>query len=277
MQITTLDEKALRNCASNAVALSLLFLADKVNKQLLVVITHLCTPVANWHTDCQRRTRNVTGAADWLLDQISSAYYMHCMLIWRQCGDLEFQEVAGLLEFQFTAEEDLSEERLQADGEMAQLIGLMSLSLVGTRLRRAMWMLGCYPVALAKLASDDPDVAQKAWVQFKEDLACFRHVASMEMLSAAQRQILERSGFQLLATQQVVKAVEEGGGLVSPELKAMLISRCRIVLSTQICEDTNNVMKNDPDRPGNTKFRRPQPGYAAALAGGGGGGDVGDT
>ena len=176
----------------------------------------------------------------------------------KQCGLGAYQEKAVV---------HLGEEVIMEHEDAATLSGRMALSLVAHRIRRSLWLVESYPVSLLRLLHPDAEVASRCLQDFKLDYEIFTRLAKTERPTAVMRAVLARSVFQLISVKQVVSAFEESGWALTPGIRQMLERRSLVIASTQVVEDTNSLMTSDRDRPGNSRWRRPQSGMAAALAG----------
>lgn len=207
--VFTIDDKTLRSCAQNSAAIALLFLGDNLNGDLLELAMWASRPVMSWHTGCERQVRNVDGASAWLRAQLDGQFFDHLTEVWKSLSPPGFFGGVGLLSFQFAAENDLSAERILEDDEKTGMAGQTAMNFISSRLVRAMWMLGNYRVALTRLASDDPAIANQALQLFKGDYEIWKRLKVRDRPGTIWRAMIERSPFLLVAVQQVVEALKE--------------------------------------------------------------------
>jgi hypothetical protein len=260
-----IDDRTLRSCCNNAVVISLMFLGDGLNRSLLEMVVRVCRPVTTWHTGMERQTRSVSGGSAWLRSQLDGALMEHVFNLLLVLTEYDLMDSLGLLHFQKVAGAEITDVQLWEDEEKTHMCGNMVLCLMASRLRRSMWMIGNYPVALLRMASEQRCVAEPALAEFKLDWEVYQKTSKIERPPAALKHMLSRSSFNLLATLQIVAGLEANGWAMNEEVHRMLLERSKVAISTQVVEDINNVMKNDKDRRGLTKFRRPQSGMAAAI------------
>ena len=161
----------------------------------------------------------------------------------------------------------LGEDDIMEHEDAAALSGRLALSLVAHRTRRSLWLVEPYPVALLRLVHPDAGAGSRCLQDFKLDYDIVTRLAKSERPAAAMRAVLARCVVQLISVKQVVTAFEESGWALTPGIREMLRRHSLVIASTQVVEDTSNLMNNDRLKLGSSRWRRPQSGMAAALAG----------
>ena len=75
------DEKAIRACSQNAVAISCLVLGDPRNRRTLACILHASEGVSAWHGIQNVECRDVHRGSKWFLGQMHGAFMEHCFSV----------------------------------------------------------------------------------------------------------------------------------------------------------------------------------------------------
>lgn len=142
------------------------------------------------------------------------------------------------------------------DEEVAQVMGLMTLSLICARMVRSLSWLRGWPhrcMLLIPEATRAPtlDALRADWENFQQ---LEQHFKSGKLFLKG---MLDRSPFRTAPVRQVVLALEASRWAVSDELLSFLQEKSARLVSRQICEDGFNIMKNSSLCKGKKRYMIP--------------------
>lgn len=232
-------EIAVAQGCQNQLVVALMMLTDINNQYKQRAITATCRPVLQWFEEQAHVLRSVHSAFQWLQQQIGGAFLDAMQRI------LATTKADHLTWIGYTVPHSMFS--LQAEGSMGIVEDQDSLAgahatlaahLVGARLARCLWMLQGYSCRSIRFLDDDDEVVKREVKAFRSAYNMFREVEAMSIEVSACDDIAQRSQFQLVAVQQLVKAFEANHWDVpSLEIKHFLLSKHSRLLTTQLVED----------------------------------------
>ena len=262
------DEKAIKQCSQNAVAIAVLVLGDHRNKRVLAAIVHGAEEVSRWHGEQNVECRDVQRGSQWLLKQISGGFMKHCYAVltsWQtpastsECGFLISREQAKALH----------DEEVLVEDDAAEICGQLSAFNTVARLKRWAMVLGSWDFAVFQML--DPALRQECLQRFERQHQQHQQLLAIERPTKALLALLKRACWHMVSVQQVVMGFKENNWSWSSDMNDVLLRRSLSCFGTQVIEDINNVQKNSAPAKArakakaNTKFRRPTVSYSQAL------------
>jgi len=133
-------------------------------------------------------------------------------------------------------EPDVAEE-----DDLAKTLSNVVSSVVGHYLLRFLWLLRGWPFCSARWLAE----GASQWVQiFRNDWKIFMKMLAMKGRTPGMSKYIDRSAFQLVATQQLVALMRGSDWAVTPEIEAFVRTSHKRLLATQCVEDAFNRQKN---------------------------------
>lgn len=267
---TSVDTKAIRSCAQNALVVSMLTLQERRHHRMLSVFVVGAGPVEQWHSHQNKMTRDVQNGSAWAISEVSGAYMQHVSALMLLLASEGATLACGFgtpggegSKHIWTPEEIMSED------DFADLLGMYCMLLATARLKRFASNLCSWPWSMLRIL--DPAHSEQAVIaEFKEHYDCYSALESAQNPTKAIAFLKGRSHFELLSVEQLVLALSESAWAPSQRFSDMMRQRSLSIFGSQICEDVNNVQKNDRSiagcqSSGMTHYRRPESSYAAAV------------
>ena len=165
----SIDEKVLRSCAQNAVAISVMVLSDLLNFRLAQIMNMVGKLMKPWHGHQNKVLRDAKGSVEFWSEQSRSGYLRHVNSFIAGLGDMYGLQMC---QFQVTMSEckDKSVDNVLED-ECAVLLGGLMLSESGLRVKRHLRIVKGYPHCFIANTGMDLPAAQVRVDQFHEDLS----------------------------------------------------------------------------------------------------------
>ena len=163
----TLEDRSLRNCCQNSVAIAALVLADTTNERIVSLIVSASESLLDWHTTQSQELRDVTRTSAWLLDQISGGIEGHINTTLRSLMSVKVLDKCGFLRPPPT-DPDALEYALLLEDDFADIAGQYVVALVAQRRRRLLYLLEGWPWK-AQLCRKGGAVADKTINEFHTD------------------------------------------------------------------------------------------------------------
>ena len=91
----TLEDRSLRSCCQNSVAIAALVLAGPNNQRVVSLIVNASESLLDWHTHQAQELRDVTRTSAWLLAQISGGIDGHINTILRSVATVKVLDKCG--------------------------------------------------------------------------------------------------------------------------------------------------------------------------------------
>ena len=167
-----LEDRGIRSCAQNNVAVSCLIHADPHNKRIMQIVVTIADDLLQWHTKQNKEGRSVQAWEKWAINQIDCGFMTHVCNIFKST-----QTNDGLKRMGFRSVAEMDSENLDyefmVENDFADIAGAYCASLVKARLRRQLWMLCSWPVRMT-LARKDKETAQRVIKEFKDDFEIWK-------------------------------------------------------------------------------------------------------
>jgi hypothetical protein len=100
------------------------------------------------------------------------------------------------------------------------------------------------------ILEDNADRVKDFTSELKADYDIFTALKAMDRPTPTMKAVCERSAFNLFSVEQVVRLFKASNWEMSEKITNMLTKCTMAILSTQVCEDLNNVMKTTRASPG---------------------------
>eukprot|EP00973_Karenia_brevis_P074489 10351054-Karenia_brevis.AAC.1 len=75
--LVSVEDRSIRSCCQNAVAISVLMLSDELNERICQMVISAAVPVREWHGLHSKACRSSEGCHAWRLDQYLGGYLKH--------------------------------------------------------------------------------------------------------------------------------------------------------------------------------------------------------
>lgn len=264
-----LEDRTLRACCSNAVAISCMTLQEHQHRRVLELVVVAGRPLNEWHTTQNRKLRSISDSEEWLLQELTGGFMQHLVAFIRLLEDPGSLCDAG---FELLQGGDLASKRLAGpqleletlvENEYSHLFGMLCLGMLRQHLTRSLWLFS-WPYEMFGALSSDLKEAEII-ARFAKDEAAFKAFAGREVLSAAARACLRRHLLHMRANKQLCAAFDETGHVMTDDLRQVLRSHLRVNLQSQIVEDVQAEQKANSALKAVRRFRKPSTSMAIAL------------
>lgn len=256
-----IDDRALRSCAQNAVAISVVFLSDYDNFKTLQVIVQLSRPLEVWHSWQDKLLRSAKESMTYLVSMATGGFYGHVVDILKVLASERFLVEVG---FEYKDKQDVPMNDLVFEqDERADLAGQYALSLVFARQRRCLHLFAGWPHGMAAILEEG--FADSTVECFMRDLEIYKGIESMTDRPKKLQKIFSRHTFQCTDNKQFIAGLEAEGGKATPKLMDFVRRRCTGIVSTQLIEDQFKAQKTDGIVRGSKGFRKPEVSFARVL------------
>ena len=253
----SLDDRTLRSCCQNAVAISVLTLMESQHRRTAQIIATCGAPLDAWHTTQNRVLRSSEATSKWLLGQLAGAYMENVAEFLKKLSDVSALAETGFFVGDAADLKSYDNEGLEVliEDEFADLMGQMCADFARQRMVRGLWKFG-WPVWMYH-ALNSPDHATHVIEKFKQDEAnCSRFEARAGKVGD-EKMVFKRSLFHTVPVQQLREAFRDTGYRMTPDLASLLTAQSSVNIQTQIVEDLQGEQKADMITKSCRKFRRP--------------------
>lgn len=261
------EEKTLRSCAANSVAISVMVLSDYENKRTVDILVGSSRHLLQWQARQSHVLRSAPECADWMASQADGGAIAH---VWE--GLSYMMSAKALSECDFI-EPDLksgadkppryAEDQIMED-DFATLLVEYCLALAFARLRRLCWLTSGWPLQMGRVLRDD-NACKHTLERFRVDHAIFQTLQDMPNKTKADERILGRHLLQLTTNRQLVAGLICNDWEATDKFKGVVRDRMSGMLSTQAVEDSFGEQKNARQVRGSRKFRRPERAFGILL------------
>ncbi len=260
-----LDDRTLRKCCSNAVAMSVLTLQEQQHKRTIQLIVAAGAPLDRWHTDQNRTLRSAVATSQWLKEQTAGGFMEHVVEFVKLLSDQTVLTSAGFNLSKAIIKKSVAEAELEEliEDEYSDLLGLLCMGFVRQRLVRGLHLLA-WPLQM--LACRQGGAKAVAVVEaFRRDERAFLALEAKPPTTAQERHIAGRHVMQLRATKQYRVAFRDAGYVAGPDFLKLLEDQSMINVQTQVIEDMNGEQKNNSALKACRRFRKPATCMAVGL------------
>ena len=167
----SIDEKVLRSCAQNAVAISVMVLSESLNLRLAQIMNMVGKLLKPWHGHQNKVLRDAKGSVAFWCEQSRSGYLGHVNGFIDGLGDMY-----GLQLCQFPVTMSDCKDKLVdhvLEDECAALLGGLMLGTSGFRVKRHLRIMKGYPHCFIANTGMELPKAQARVDQFHEDFCLF--------------------------------------------------------------------------------------------------------
>lgn len=267
----SIEDRSLRSCMQNALAISVCFLQDSLNFRRLNVIVAACLPVKEWHGRQSAKLRSAEASLEFMLSEFGNMeFFTH---VHEVLGVTSSFSALERCEFTIPHSPKISDENdlVLLDDEMADSLGQLSVALAFARLKRALCFLQGWPHGLIGLLV--PERRERTAKAFTDDLRIFRELKTHSSngrsrqgdLGRAGEEMLRRHCMNLVVCRQFAAAFDASGGAVTDDIVKLVERNYTGIVSTQLIEDLFGVMKNSNELRGTSRYRRPQRAMGKAI------------
>ena len=200
-KVLSIDEKAIRSCGCNALAMGVAVLTDDRNRRVLTGVCLISEGLLSWHSEESTTCRSVTGNQKWLLGQVSGGAMKAVMNMYNVLENETFMEKTGFLYSNLVDHNVITDHEVQQEDELADLLGDFNLSLAQSRTRRQAYMYGWLHLMVETLGTLDE--ARAVLQLFNGDSKNFHALQAELNPTELQSEYTHRSQFQTLAVKQL--------------------------------------------------------------------------
>lgn len=203
----TLEDRSLKSCCENCVAISVMVLSDETNRKIAQIVIQCASPVRRWHGFQNKTIRSAPASRDWMLQQTAGQYMAHIREVIAQLSSPEALQNTG---FVLSADEAcaMGNDGAAFESQFADIFAIFCLSLASCRMRRGMWMVLGWTMRMNLIFKDEPTRAQTIEAS-KEDLSIWRRFQARQGKTAAEKQV----EFDVLAGPHAVRTGLGGASL----------------------------------------------------------------
>lgn len=144
------------------------------------------------------------------------------------------------------------EAALKEDGELAEVMALLSLGTVGNRLKRDAYIFRGYPGRAALLLGSQ-STSQAAIQRLRGDFYNYQQFSSRARSVAGCRAVADRSLFKDVAVEQIMEILRVSNWQATPQVQKWVSDSFDGPLNSKIVEDCFNVLSNMVDNQRNLK------------------------
>ena len=236
------------------------------HKRMCHAMSAIAAPVDKWHGEGNAACRSVQEHVAWFVGQSNGGYMQHVEEIHKVFCNLEVLHDCGFYMFIRASPEEKVPIEI-GDAGMAALLGSMVLTLMGLRIKRALWFLSLWCLRLSKVLVENVEVQSSLLQEFQHDFEVFEALNAVAAKPRVLVTMLARSVFHLTSVKQFVAGGKLGNWKDISGFKELMTKVLSGFVGSQIVEDEFAMMKNHGQVRGSKKCRRPQAAMGAALAG----------
>lgn len=195
-------EQALKSSCANSLVIACMMLEEDWNRSLCRAVVFCSQAVAQWHSHQNRELRSTSGAEKWLVDQTTGGFQHHVKDILKVASHEPTLESIG---FVLKDAAVANNEWTAIEADLAHIVGGFIVALASRRESRCLWLTRGWPARMAAVMGSDAD-AIATLSAFRDDLAAFRALQSLENKTKVQDTMLARSVFNETIVKQYVEA-----------------------------------------------------------------------
>lgn len=258
----TADARVLREAAQNAVAISVAFTSDDMNRRELAILTRLPEPIKKRQGLCNQLCRNLDGNVEYAIDVCTGGYFGHLEEI------AELVTSRSVLTSAFFVADVVAHRNapLIAEDELADLAGQFAMALIFSRLRRSLDRVYGWPSRL-RGALRSPSHEEAIFNDFGQDIAVFKNLRSLPEATTSLHKQFRRRLMHLVVVQQLQHGYEAGAAS-REDSRALLRRRCKVFSGSILEEEKFKVMKSDKQLKGGRTSASPRSGSPSAWSSG---------
>lgn len=261
--ISSAEVKVLRGAAVNNVVVGLMLLSDPHHRRVCASMVHAGRFVEAWQAEHVRECKGTTGSSRWLTAEIGHRFNKHLCDTVAVLND--YKSLDDIRFFDGVTVDGVEMAALQSEDDMAMFFAKTVLKVVAMRARRLCYLTEGLPGRCFRFLVDDLDVEKETILEFKEDAVAHGRLLALERKSAILQRFMDRSAFNLTATDMWSAAVASSENNRCPRGKGMAKTFSLAILSSVPVENVHNMQKNSGQLRGCARKRRPQSAYAVAI------------
>jgi hypothetical protein len=207
----------------------------------MAIMTFVGSPVDEWHGVSNAACRDVESNSSWIAAQLGGGLKEHFLKISSTLNSQTALKECGFFWFESMHGQDRA--AMEFDDEaFAILMGNLTRSLLGLRVRRLLYFTNGWPGKSFKLLLPRP-VPEAAIEEFRKDLDVYTALSAIEPRPRDLEQMLARSPFKLTVNKQWAAAFADAGWKVHEDTTDLARTRSKAVIGTQVIEDAFGVQK----------------------------------
>lgn len=243
--------QAIKETAVNYLQLSAMLYSDSDNQRIVRIFIQAVAPCKRWHSEANRCVRSVGECVEWSIMMSLGGWAKHVSEGLRGASDPSVVEYLGFRHLRELPCEERHDQSVsvQAEQDMAALLGRMLLSFAGHRVRRLLKFSAGWPHREVLLASDDLNIGQRAIDELRGHWEIY--IAMQRSQTVAAGFLKRRSIFETMPCKQLVAVLEQCGWRMSARIREWALARSQHNISTQIVEDEFAVMKRSSEKAAN--------------------------
>lgn len=211
---TTLEDRTLRSCCQNAVAISVQLLSDDGNRRICEGVLAMGMPVKAWHSEQNRALRSADDSEAWIVGQLAGGWMAHRAKVIGQLCECEAFQRSGFCVLESSAAA-YSPEDVGVEDERAELLAAFALPLASHRQKRGMWLLSCWPWRLCD-ALNGKEQSHAVIGEFRTVLEVYRWLQALEGKGKELSVMEHRRMLDKTSCEQFIQAFEDEAVRFSP-------------------------------------------------------------
>lgn len=235
------EEKTLRASTQNTLAIAAMFWSDTAKLHRLKLIVAISTSALEWHQEQNTMLRDKNMTSIWAMGQLDHGFLRNleaCFNTMRQQDELT-QMGCELPSDARGWQLSHGNTGLPYELGIANTMGVFAICLVGSRLKRMLWLVRGWPGMSARLLDPNVELRSQARSALARDLAAFEFCKNGEQ-PAALRDIVRRNCLNEVANKQLVSLFkqfpEDSNKFAS--FKTWLEESWNFILGSQVVEDS---------------------------------------
>lgn len=264
---TTFEDRTLRSCSQNSVALSLALLSEPANERLFYIIHHAGQPVLLWDSAQRARLKSSGEIEAFLTEQATGSYMHHIAQVASTTSS-----PAALRDCQFLVDSSgmdrsLDDGEILTEDDAADICGQFSWQLATERLKRGLWVMRGWPWAMTAGLRSDHDL-EEALALFGQDASVSEALDHMPGRTGTLELLHRRHMFRKTSVAQLLMAYKDpqfGTPQWKSDFRELLKAHARVAAPTTIIEDLIGTQKGVRTYRQGSKYNRPQRAMAAVL------------
>lgn len=257
-------DQAVRKGMANSLVVGVYILSGPLNRRRLNIFLEASVPIEQWHIKQSRELRSAQESKEWTMRQVAEGRCMaHITVLWSM---LTFASSLRKQGFWLGSSDDLTPDPVQVevDTMLAEESAALCMAMLFKRINRTLPLTLGWPNSTARFLSE-PAIANPEAQRLLGEYDDYQRLVAAAASNPKAKELSERSIFRRTCVLQLVRALQESGGVITDELRCHLDRFMRRAMSTTAIEEGFNSMKNDAVLKRQAKLSRPERALATVL------------
>ncbi|CAK0845582.1 unnamed protein product [Prorocentrum cordatum] len=235
-----LDDKVLRSCCQNAIAIRVVYTSDPYNHRLMKLIATFAKPLKDWQETQSKTLRSSQECCEWTVGQIIGDYMEHAIKILTLTGASSSTEACRVCVDGLALEPAIL---LEVEEDFTDTAGVLALGLATRRAARSLWLLEGWRHRMAG-AIKDHTWRQLIVGDFRLDYHIFQELGRLGARPPPLQKMFKRSVFQLTPVAQCRIGLERSDWKATLPCINLVESHHQGIASALLSEEKFGIMKN---------------------------------